>query len=193
MAAAGVAAALLPLSACGAGIQAATSRERPTIDGAGAAIGTITIRNTYVGGPADPGASAPVLMSVFNDGNETDRLVSVSSPAASGSSAPAQTSLPPGGQQLYYTAASTPRLTGLSQPIRVGDSLPLVLTFERAGQVQMTVPVETVPADVLQGGSSASPSAGTSASGSASPSTTPPPAGLPSGAPSASPSATPSP
>ena len=86
---------LVPLAGCAAGIQAETSRERPTIDGVGGAIGTLTIRNAYVGGPAENGGSAPVLLSVFNDGTEPDRLVSVSSPGGRRRHRPADTTLPP--------------------------------------------------------------------------------------------------
>ena len=43
--------ALLPLAGCAAGIKAETSRERPTIDGVGGALGTLSVRNAYVGGP----------------------------------------------------------------------------------------------------------------------------------------------
>jgi hypothetical protein len=178
--------AVLPLAGCAAGIKAETSRQRPTIDGVGSAIGTLTIRNTYVGGPAEPGGSAPVLFAVFSNGNEPDRLVSVSSPAASGSSVPADTALPAGGQQLFYTPEKTPRLTGLSAPLRVGQIVPLVLTFERAGEVRMSVPVSQVSPELLSGGSAASPSAAPSAGPSASPSASATPSAGPSASPSAS-------
>ncbi len=163
-------AALVPLSACSAGINAETSRERPTIDGIGSAIGPLTIRNTYVGGPAEQGASVPLLLSVFNDGSDPDRLVSISSPDAGGATVPADAALPPGGQLLAYTPAKAARLTGLTMPVRVGGIVPIVLTFERAGELHMSVPVTPVGQDLLNGGPSASASASPSASASAAPS-----------------------
>jgi hypothetical protein len=170
--------ALLPLTGCAAGVRAETSRERPTVDGIGGAIGTLTIRNAYVGGPAANGGSAPLLLSVFNDGNEPDRLVSVSSPDASSITLPADTSLAPGGQQLFYTADRTPRLTGLTAPVQLGAIVPVVLTFERAGELRMSLPVSPATADLLQASASATPSSsapgtGPSAGASASPSASP--------------------
>lgn len=177
-------AALVPLSGCAAGIQAETSRERPTVDGIGSAIGTLTIRNAYVGGPADQGGNAPLLLSVFNDGNQPDRLVGVSSPDAASVTLPPDVDLPPGGEILLYTADRTAHLTGLTMPVQVGQIVPVVLTFERAGQLPMSLPVSPVPPEVLAGASTAATATpGPTPSGSALPSATP------TGAPSAQPSA----
>jgi copper(I)-binding protein len=164
----------LALTGCSAGIQAETSRERPTIDGIGSAIGTLTIRNAYVGGPAEPGGEAPVLLSVFNNGTQPDRLVSISSPDAGAGTVPTDVTLPPGGQQLLYTADRAARLTGLTQPAQVGSIVPVVLTFERAGQLRLSLPVSPVPPEVLSGDAA-----------SATPSASPAPTGAPSDQPSA--------
>lgn len=163
-------AALVPLTACSSGINAATSRERPTIDGIGSAIGTLTVRNTYIGGPAEQGGSVPLLTSIFNDGTEPDRLVSISSPEAGGGTVPADTTLPPGGQQLFYTPDKVARLTGVTMPVRVGQIVPIVLTFERAGELRMSVPVSPVGEDLLTGGASASATPPAPAPSSAAPS-----------------------
>jgi copper(I)-binding protein len=197
-------AALVPLTACSAGINAETSRERPTIDGIGSAIGPLTIRNTYVGGPAEQGASVPLLTSIFNNGTEPDRLVSISSPEAGGGTVPADSTLPPGGSQLFYTPEKVARLTGVTVPVRPGEIVPIVLTFERAGELRMSVPVSPVGEELLResappappasaapsaapsAGASAAPSAGASAAPAASPS-----AGAPAPTPSATPSITP--
>jgi copper(I)-binding protein len=179
--------ALVPLAGCAAGVRAETSRERPTIDGIGSAIGTLTIRNTYVGGPAENGGSAPVLLSVFNNGNEPDRLVSISSPEAGSGTVPSDTTLPPGGRQLFFTAGRTPRLTGLTSAVKPGQIVPIVLSFEKAGELKMSVPVAAVPPELLSSGESATPSASTSATPSASAS--PGASASPSAGASASPSA----
>jgi copper(I)-binding protein len=183
--------ALVPLAGCAAGVRAETSRERPTIDGIGSAVGTLSIRNAYVGGPAENGASAPVLLSVFNNGTEPDRLVGISSPVAGSSSVPADTTLAPGGQQLFYTAGRTPRLTGLTSAVKPGQIVPVVLSFEKAGELRMSLPVSAVPPEILSSGESASPSASASAtpSASASPGASASPSAGASGSPSASPSA----
>lgn len=149
---AAVAVAVVPLTACAAGINAETSRERPTIDGIGSAIGTLTVRNAYVGGPGEAGGSAPLLLSVFNNGTEPDRLVSISSPEAESASVPAESELRAGGQQRYYEPGRTARLTGLKEELRLGQIVPVVLTFERAGELRMSVPVSPVPPEVLEAG-----------------------------------------
>jgi copper(I)-binding protein len=117
------------------------------------------------------GADAPLEMTIVNSGYEVDRLVAASSPIAAsvqisgvlqipggqalaieGASAPADAAATPepvpGG-----TPATTPPaeeaepgaghivLTGLSEEIQAGRSYPLVLTFERAGEVHFDVPV----------------------------------------------------
>jgi copper(I)-binding protein len=157
VAAAAATVAFLPLAGCAAGIQAETSRERPTIDGVGSALGTLTLRNAYVGGPAQPNSSAPVLLSLFNNGTEPDRLVTISSPQARGSSVPPDITLPPGGQQLLYTANRAPRLTGLTVPITPAQIVTVVFTFERAGELRLDLPVAEVPQDVLTGGGAPAP------------------------------------
>jgi copper(I)-binding protein len=176
-AAAAVAAALVPIAGCSSGIQAETSRERPTIDGVGNAVGTLTLRNMYVGGPAEQGQTAPVLMSVFNNGTEPDRLLNVSSPEAAGSSVPPDVTLPSGGQQLLYTVDRAPRLTGLNQAIRPGQIVSVVFTFERSGELRVDLPVSPVTPDLLQNGESPAQSA--SASGAPSPAVPATPPGNP--------------
>ncbi|MDQ1635387.1 MAG: hypothetical protein QOJ32_2196 [Frankiaceae bacterium] len=195
-------AALVPLTACSSGINAETSRERPTIDGIGSAIGPLSIRNTYIGGPAEQGASVPLLTSIFNNGTEPDRLVSISSPEAGAGTVPADTTLPPGGQQLFYTPDKVARLTGVTIPVRVGEIVPIVLTFERAGELRMSVPVSPVGEELLRVAAPpapappppASPAPSAAAPAGASPSAAAPTGASPSpGAPaSPSPSASPS-
>lgn len=183
-------AALVPMTGCAAGIQAETSRERPTVDGIGSAIGTLSIRNAYVGGPVENGGSAPVLLSVFNNGVDPDRLVGISSPEAGSGTLPPDLTLPSGGQQLLYTPDRVGRLEGVTVPMHPGEIVPVVLTFERAGQLRMSLPVSSVGPELLSAGSSASPAP--SASPSASPSGSASPTASPSAAASAAP-ATPSP
>jgi hypothetical protein len=189
-------AALVPLTACSSGINAETSRERPTIDGIGSAIGPLTIRNTYVGGPAEQGASVPLLTSIFNNGSEPDRLVSISSPEAAAGTVPADTTLPPGGQQLFYTPEKVARLTGVTMPVRVGEIVPIVLTFERAGELRMSVPVSPVGEELLRAPAPAAPAPAPPASpapSAAAPAGASPSAGAPSASPSPGAPASPSP
>jgi len=147
---------------CGAGIQAETSRERPTINSVGAAVGNITVRNAYVGGPGRTGGSIPVLFAAYNGGTEPDQLTGVSSPIAAQAVAPSQVAIAPGQGTIYNPGGGAPRLTGLRSPLLVGQQVQLTLNFQRAGSVTIEVPVEGVPEADL----SASPSASASASAS---------------------------
>lgn len=189
-------AALVSMTGCAAGIQAETSRERPTVEGVGSAIGTLTIRNAYVGGPVENGGSAPVLLSLFNDGTQPDRLVGISSPQAGAGTVAPDVTLPPGGQQLLYTPDRVPRLTGVTTPMHPGGIVPVMLTFERAGQLQMSLPVVEVGPELLQGGAPAGPTppappGASPASPTASPAASP--AGGAAATPPASPNASPTP
>lgn len=119
------------------------------------------------GGEVYPrGASAPLRMSIVNTGADADRLVSATSPAASSVQISGDTEIP-GGQVLVVdgrppaptapattTPAAIPRgdvgaqregsivLTGLRQDIRAGLTYPIVLTFARAGEIRLDMPVD---------------------------------------------------
>ena len=178
--------AALPLSACAAGYQAETSRERTTLTSVSAVKGNLTIRNMFFVGPAAAGDSLPLYFATFNGGNSADKLVNVTSSAASGSSAPEKTDVT-GGGSLFYNAGdgSVPQLTGLKAKVLVGQTITVTLSFAQAGDVTVKVPVESstlAPPSPLPS-ASAQPSASLTVSPSAGASAT--------GAPSASASATP--
>jgi periplasmic copper chaperone A len=124
-----------PASAAGLRIEGAWARETPPAAKTGA-----------------------LYFTVVNDGAAADRLVSASTPAAGraelhqmsmtanmmtmramkdGAPVPAKgrLSLAPGGSHVM--------LTGLKQPLKAGASLALVLKFERAGEIKLTVPVRS--------------------------------------------------
>jgi copper(I)-binding protein len=136
--------AALPLTACAAGYQAETSRERTTLTSVSAIKGDLTLRNIFFVGPADAGGALPLYFATFNGGDSTDELVNVSSSVATGSSAPEKTKIA-GGASLFYNAgtSSVPQLTGLKNKVLVGQTVTVVLTFAQAGDVTVQVPVES--------------------------------------------------
>jgi copper(I)-binding protein len=207
----GVGAALgaLALAGCGAGQISQTSNQESGSDGVNAGISTpVVVRNAVIayGGTATDGTvypvggSAPLQMYIVNQGNEIDRLVSASSPAAASVQVSGETEVP-GGQVLIVegapqaetgpatststaqrprrmtplpppppppppppataTPTATPRptstpgaigmpgtdrvaqvtLVGLREDIRAGLTYPIVLVFERAGELRFDVPV----------------------------------------------------
>ncbi|WP_250285422.1 MULTISPECIES: hypothetical protein [unclassified Frankia] len=130
------------LSACAAGSDALTSQARTTTNTVSGAVGTISLRNVYVAGPAARGADAQVVSAFFNGGTQEDQIIQVSSDAANGGVAPASAVLKPGGGVIYIANGSAPTLTGLNRELLVGQAVPVTFTFAKAGSVTLNVPVE---------------------------------------------------
>ena len=100
--------------------------------------------------------SGAIYLSIENQGKTADRLLSLSSPAGSVAihrmtmegavmkmreidSLP----LPPAAKVVMQAHGSHHLMvTGLKQPLAVGDKIPLRMTFERAGTVEVAVHVE---------------------------------------------------
>lgn len=58
--------------------------------------------------------------------------------------------IPAGGSVVLKPGSYHIMLLGLKKPLKAGDTFPLRLTFERAGNISVTVPVEAM--GVMQGG-----------------------------------------
>lgn len=158
-----VLAGTLALSGCGAGQLAQTSEEGSAVNGTGAQVGDVVIRDMQVAYPARPaspdapypqGGTAPLKFGIVNESPTVDRLVRVSSPAATSVTIGGDPSLPQdvllvgGGEGGTAPAGVRPisiELTGLTAPIRAGLSIPVTLTFERAGSTTVQAPVGVPP------------------------------------------------
>jgi copper(I)-binding protein len=173
---AAVAALLVPalaavaLSGCATGTDALTSHARTTTDSVSAALGTISLRNIYVAGPADQGGSAQIISAFFNGGVDDDMITGVSSPLAANGVVPSKNVIAAGGGTIYIANGSAPTLTGLKQKLLLGATVPVTFTFAKAGSVTVLVPVETPS----PGASAPAPTPSASASSSASASVAPP-------------------
>ena len=117
-------------------------------------VGTIEIEHPW----ARPSAMAngAVYMELENKGGAPDKLVSASTPAAA--KAELHTHLmengiarmrpveaievTPGSATVLRPGGLHIMLTGLKAPLKDGDSIALTLTFEKAGKVEVTVPVQ---------------------------------------------------
>jgi hypothetical protein len=118
--------------------------------------GTIRVENAWSRAVPDGSEVAVGYLTIRNDGDEPDRLVSASAPFA-GETEMHQTTMTDGVMQMRPVSEGVPvpakstvtlepgsyhlmfmRLTG---PIKEGDTLPLKLTFERAGIVDVTIQV----------------------------------------------------
>ena len=165
--------AAIPLTACAAGYQAETSRERTTITSVAAAKGDLTLRNIFFVGPASAGDNLPLYLAIFNGGTTNDKLLSVSSNVSSGGFVPSNNAIAANGQVFYNEGdGSVPELTGIKGLVRVGQTVTVTLAFQQTGEITVAVPIETA----------------TDGLAAPSPIPTPTPAATPSSSASASPS-----
>ena len=135
-------AAVLPLTACGAGQKAATTQERTTINGLNTASGPMLIRDAFIAGPGEQGGSVTAYMGLYNTGAEDDQLQSASSVGASSVSLPGTVNVQAGSGSLLSPGSAGLTINGLKKNLFVGASLPLRLTFAKAGEVELLLPVE---------------------------------------------------
>lgn len=165
MAALGVVCAV-GLAGCGAGQQATTSDEPTSAPGSMGAVGPIVVRDVTItwsdpvlgGAVYPPGADVPLQATIVNEktaGPGADRLVAVSSPIAAsgrivgdariadGQVLAAGYDQPVASIAMEGTRAIDIALVGVTTPIRSGMTYPVVFTFERAGDLRLTVGVET--------------------------------------------------
>jgi copper(I)-binding protein len=155
-------------AACAAGQQAATSEEKPTLDGTQGQVGQIQLEGVALHPPTgkaySSGASVPLSVYIVNNGQTSDKLTGISSPAFSGwsvtstafassKSGTSSAAIRPGSavgfsmRNLTPTGGGSPRsivLSGLSDknaPLFPGNSVRVTFTFAKAGQTTLTVPV----------------------------------------------------
>jgi copper(I)-binding protein len=144
-----LAAALLPVIAgCEAGYNAPTQRWHQPTAGASAVVNNaIRINNLFVLGPPvgtsiGAGGSAGMFFALANDGG-ADRLLAISAPGAASS-----VRLPGGGislaaQQSVLLSGPVPEvvLENLTRNLAGGQMIRVVLDFQNAGSVTLSVPV----------------------------------------------------
>jgi copper(I)-binding protein len=169
--------AAIPLTACAAGYQAETSRERTTLTSVSAAKGSLTLRNIFFVGPASSGDNLPLYMSIFNGGTGEDKLLSISSASTSGGFVPSNNAAPGNGKLVYNEGdGDVPQLIGAKNLVRVGQTVDVTLNFQQAGELTITVPIEAAtsglpgPSPTPTPSLSPTPAASASVSASASPS-----------------------
>jgi hypothetical protein len=137
--------------------------------GVGGQVGSIIVRNAQItyDGPVRgnevyaSGDTAPLQLTVINDATTTgaddmaaDRLIAVSSPIAASGRITGDARIPDGhvltagyddpvaSIALPSTTVVDIALVGLTEPVRAGITYPVVLTFERAGELRLELPVE---------------------------------------------------
>jgi copper(I)-binding protein len=159
-------AAALALAGCGAGQITQTNRQVAAVDGASGDVGnTIALRNVLIPYPSNQqgtypaGSTVPVLATIINQGDTTNELVAVTSPAASQAQVLGTTQIPPG-TTVTSTAGSVPSRGGQASPLVVGElrivlttnqvlraglSIPVTFQFRNAGKATLPVPMAEPP------------------------------------------------
>jgi copper(I)-binding protein len=142
-------AALVPaLAGCEAGVNAPTQQWHQPTDGAAAVLHGIAIRNVFVlGAPLNSalaaGKSAGLFLAIVNTGSP-DRLLSISAPGTAKS-----VQLPGGGpvslaqSRPVLLTGPQPKvvLTGLVHSLQGGSFIHVIMDFQNAGSVTLSVPV----------------------------------------------------
>jgi copper(I)-binding protein len=141
-------AALIPvLAGCEAGNNAPTQQWHQPTDGTGTVHDNIAIRNVFVlgapiGSTIKTGSSAGVFLALINDGS-ADKLVSITAPGTATSVTLPGGSVSLASQKAVFLTGPAPKvvLEGLTRPLTGGSTVRLVLTFQNAASVSITVPV----------------------------------------------------
>jgi hypothetical protein len=189
--------AALALTACEAGTNAPTQDYHPPTAGTDKTFGDLSLVNVFVLGPPigqtlARGDSASVFLALSNTG-APDKLLSVSAPGVARSGTVSGGSVSLAKQQTVLLTGPAPKiiLNDLTRQLAGGSSVRLVLDFQNAGAVGLSVPV--MPRAQYYSTLLPPQSPRPSASASASPKVTASPSASasPSVSPSASPSATP--
>jgi len=129
----------------------------------GAAAHDFTLQNLRIDHPfaraTPPGAqSGGVYLTIENRGTSKDRLVRIASPAAASVELHSMTmdgnvmrmraiaglDIAPGATVTLGSAGYHVMLVGLVRPLVAGDRIPVTLTFEKAGAVDVTAFVEAM-------------------------------------------------
>ena len=137
------------VSACGAGLDAMTYQERTTASASEASTGELQLRNVAVEAPPsdegyEVGDDATVVVTVVNRGEQDDRLVEVTSPAAR------EVVVLAGGSERDMVVpangstagAVTLELRGLTRPLRPAEYVDLTFRFADNGTAELRAPVQ---------------------------------------------------
>ncbi len=116
-----------------------------------------TIEHPWARASAGPARNSAAFMTIHNSG-EADRLIAASGDVAARVELHTHlmegdvmkmrqveaVDVPAGGMATLQPGGFHVMLIGLKQPLKEGDSFPLTLTFEKAGEVTLEVAVEAI-------------------------------------------------
>ena len=142
---------MLPLAGCAAGLHDATSQEHATPWVANATVGDVAIRDVVIAPSESGNGTAQGYLSMVLTGITRDQLVSAqldSGGTVTPTDPTAQFTIVPN-QLTTIANPETPTtnpglaINGLSQPLVVGTTMGVTLTFRDAGQVHIQAPVNS--------------------------------------------------
>ena len=147
------------------GAAAASTAPAPPVNGT--TVGDLTVYDAYIRQPASPDVAAAYL-TVRNDGKAADRLSSAYCGAAGKTSVHADSAAMQPGEEAASTPLPVPAngtvslspakghimLEDLTGTLRAGDTVSLLLRFDKAGQVLLDVPVISITAPAPGGATS---------------------------------------
>lgn len=122
--------------------------------------GGVEVRQPFARASIGPSTSSVVYLTLANRATEADRLIAASTPAAARTDLHMTeqdgdiirmrrletVAIPAGGTVAFEPGGAHIMLTGLTAPLREGDSLSLTLEFETAGAMTFDVPVKSIAA-----------------------------------------------
>jgi copper(I)-binding protein len=142
-------AALIPaLAGCEAGAHSPTQQWHQPTEGAATVVHGLSIRNVFVLGGSlttniPAGQSAGLFLALINNNSKPDRLLSVTAPGTATS-----VTLPGGtvginSEKSVLLTGPAPKvvLTDLTRPLSGGTFIKVVMMFQNAGRVELSVPV----------------------------------------------------
>jgi len=133
----------------------------------GAGSTTITVEQPWARATPAGAKTGAAYMTLVNKSGSADRLTAATSDVASKVQIHEMAvvngvmqmrelahglPIPAGGTVVLKPGSYHVMLIGLKKPLVAGDSLPLTLTFEKAGNISVTVPVKTMGAGQDMGG-----------------------------------------
>jgi copper(I)-binding protein len=144
------------LAGCSAGQIAQTAQETPDTAGVDGSVGAMVLDDVSLetAGPVPAGGSVTLRAAFTDESSRPDRLVAVTTPAATsvellapdGTLAPGGITVPGDGQVDATTGAVLMRLTGLTQPLSPQAIVPVTFEFATAGRVTLDDVPAAVPA-----------------------------------------------
>jgi len=123
-------------------------------------MNTITVEQAWARATPGGARTGAAYMTLMNSGASADRLLSATTPVADQIQFHKETEdngvsrmrevhsveISPGGKIIFKPGDMHMMIVGIKQPLQEGQTFPLTLQFEKAGKIDVTVPVGKVGA-----------------------------------------------